>query len=125
VMKLPPDMDRHFLLQVLLAREAMASTGVGDGVAIPHVRNPIVLSVSRPAICLCFPEKPVEFDAIDNQLVHTLFTLVAPSVRIHLHLLSRLALALRDPGFRDALKRQLPRDEILAIARTQTKESNV
>lgn len=123
VMKLPPDMDRRFLLQVLLAREAMASTGVGDGVAIPHVRSPIVLSVNHPAICLCFPEKPVAFDAIDNQLVHTLFTLVAPSVRVHLFLLSRLASALRDPGFKDALKRQLPQNEIIAIVRALTKES--
>jgi len=117
VMKLPPDMDRNFLLQVLLAREAMASTGVGDGIAFPHVRNPIVLLVNQPAICLCFPEKPVDFGAIDNKPVDTLFTLVTPSVQIHLYLLSKLASALRDAGFRDALKRQLSPDKILATVR--------
>lgn len=117
VMKLPPDMDRDFLFQVLLAREAMASTGIGEGVAIPHVRNPIVLSVNHPAICLCFLEKPVEFGAIDNQPVHTLFTLVTPTVRVHLCLLARLAAALLDPGFKAALNRQAPREEILATLR--------
>lgn len=122
VMKLPPDMDRDFLLRVLLAREAMASTGVGEGVAIPHVRNPIVLSVNHPAICLCFLEKPVEFGAIDNQPVHTLFTLVTPTVRVHLYLLSRLASALLDPVFKAALARQAPREEILATVRALKKE---
>lgn len=118
VMKLPPEMDRDFLLQVLLAREAMASTGIGEGVAIPHVRNPIVLSVRHPAICLCFLEKPVEFGAIDNDPVHTLFTLVTPTVKVHLYLLSRLASALLDPRFKAALIRQASREEILNLMRT-------
>lgn len=117
VMKLPPDMDRELLLRVLLARESMASTGVGEGIAIPHVRNPIVLSVNRPAICLCFLEKPVEFDAIDGRPVHTLFTLVSPTVRIHLYLLSRIAQALRTPVFKEVVLRQAAREEILAAAR--------
>lgn len=121
VMKLPPDMDRDFLFRVLLAREAMASTGIGEGVAIPHVRNPIVLSVNHPAICLCFLEKPVEFGAIDNQPVHTLFTLVTPTVRVHLYLLSRLASALLDPAVKAVLNRQAPREEILAAVRAHKK----
>lgn len=124
VMKLPPDMDRDFLFQVLLAREAMASTGIGEGVAIPHVRNPIVLSVNHPAICLCFLEKPVEFGAVDNQPVHTLFTLVTPTVRVHLYLLSRLASALLDPGVKAVLGRQASREEILAAVRALKKEMN-
>lgn len=115
-MKLPPDTDRELLLRVLLARESMASTGIGDGIAIPHVRNPIVLSVNRPAICLCFLERPVEFGAVDDQPVHTLFTLVSPTVRIHLYLLSRLAHALRLPAFKEAVSRQASREEILAAA---------
>lgn len=116
VMKLPPDMDRELLLRVLLARESMASTGIGDGIAIPHVRNPIVLAVNRPAICLCFLERAVEFGAVDDQPVHTLFTLVSPTVRIHLYLLSRIAHALRTPRFKEAVSRQAPREEILAAA---------
>ena len=53
LMKLPREVDRNFLLQVLLAREAIASTAVGDGIAIPHVRNPIVLHVPRPMVAFC------------------------------------------------------------------------
>ena len=117
VMRLPPDVDREFLLRVLMARESMASTGIGDGMAIPHVRNPIVLAVHQPTICLCFLEKPVDFGALDGQPVHTLFTLISPTVRVHLYLLSRLAHVLQQPAFRDVVRRQAPRDEILAALR--------
>jgi nitrogen PTS system EIIA component len=116
-MHLPEEVDREQLLKVLLAREALASTGIGDGIAIPHVRNPIVLHVPRPSITLCFLERPVDFGALDGQPVHCLFTMVSPTVRAHLHLLSRLAFALRDPGFKGAVARQALRDEIFAELR--------
>jgi nitrogen PTS system EIIA component len=116
-MRLPDEVDREFLLRVLLAREAMASTGIGDGIAIPHVRNPIVLHVPKPMVSLCFLERPIEYGAIDGQPVHALFAMVSPTVRAHLHQLSRLSFALRDPGFKDAIRREGSRDEILAEAR--------
>ncbi len=114
-MRLPEEVDREFLFRVLLAREALGSTGVGDGIAIPHVRNPIVLHVSRPTITLCFLEKPVDFGAIDGKPVHALFSLISPTVRAHLHLLSRLAFVLRDPGFKADIQRQASREEILQV----------
>jgi PTS system nitrogen regulatory IIA component len=116
-MHLPEEVDREQLLRFLLAREALASTGVGDGIAIPHVRNPIVLHVPRPTVTLCFLERPVDFGALDGRPVHCLFTMVSPTVRAHLHLLSRLAFALRDPGFKVAVGRQALRDEILSELR--------
>jgi len=112
LMKLPDDVDREFFYQVLLAREALGSTGIGDGIAIPHVRNPIVLHLARPLVTLCFLERPVDFGALDGQPVHTLFTLISPTVRGHLHLLSRLAFALRDPRFSGAVRTQASREEI-------------
>src|SRR5258708_1923576 len=63
----PDEVDREFLFQVLLAREASGSTGIGEGIAIPHARNPVVLHLSRAAICTCFLEQPVEFGAIDGK----------------------------------------------------------
>jgi PTS system nitrogen regulatory IIA component len=116
-MRLPDEVNREQLLAVLAAREALASTGIGDGIAIPHVRNPIVLHVPRPTATLCFLDRPVDFKALDGQPVYCLFTLVSPTVRAHLHLLSRLAFALRDPGVQAVLKRQGIREEILAECR--------
>lgn len=116
-MRLPEEVDRTFLLQVLVAREKLQSTGIGDGIAIPHARNPIVLHVSRPMITLCFLERPVEFGAIDGKPVGVLFSLISPTVRAHLRLLSRLSFALNDPEFKSAIARQALRDEILTAAR--------
>ena len=116
-MRLPEEVDRAFLLRVLLAREALQSTGIGDGIAIPHVRNPIVLHVSRPMITLCFLERPIDFGALDGKPVHVLFSLISPTVRAHLQLLSRLSFALHDAAFKKTVTRQASRDEILNEAR--------
>jgi len=112
-LRLPEEVDREFLFRVLLAREALESTGVGDGIAFPHVRNPIVLHVPRPTVTLFFLERPVDFKAIDGKPVFALFTLISPAVRAHLHLLSRLAYFLRDPGFKKVILRQGSREDIL------------
>jgi PTS system nitrogen regulatory IIA component len=117
MMKLPEEVDREFLYQVLLAREALGSTGIGEGIAIPHVRNPIVLHLSRPMVMLCFLEHPVDFGALDGQPVTALFILISPTVRAHLYLLSRLGFALRDPDFKNAVLRQASREEILEALR--------
>jgi len=114
VLRLPDDVDRAFLYQVLLARESLGSTGIGDGIAIPHVRNPVVLHVSQPTVTLCFLERPIEFGAMDAQPVHTLFTLISPTVRSHLRMLSLLTFALREASLKRILKEQGSRDAILA-----------
>jgi PTS system nitrogen regulatory IIA component len=114
VLPLPPEVDRDFLLTVLEAREAMGSTAVGDGIAIPHVRNPILLHVERPFVALCLLRHPVPFDAIDGQPVHALFVLVSTSVPAHLRILARLGHALRDDALRTLLRSAGPSDAILA-----------
>jgi len=115
-LRLPEEVDREFLLRVLLARETLESTGIGDGIAIPHVRNPVVLHVARPLITLCFLEHAVEFGALDGKPVSIVFSLISPTVRAHLRLLSRLSFALQDPRFKAVLQRQSARDEIFAEA---------
>jgi PTS system nitrogen regulatory IIA component len=116
-LRLPDGVNREFLFEVLMAREALEPTALGDGIAVPHVRNPIVHHVQRPLLTLFFLEQPVEFGALDGLPVHTLFTLISPTVKAHLHLLSRLTFALRDADFKALILRQASRDEILAAAK--------
>jgi PTS system nitrogen regulatory IIA component len=91
--------DRGILLTRLLEREAMASTGVGKGVAIPHPRTPLEQAVPYPTICTFFLKRAVAFQAIDDKPVFILFLLLSPSTKAHLHCLSRLAFCVRDDGF--------------------------
>jgi len=116
-MPLPPSADRKFLLNILLAREALTSTGIGDGIAIPHPRNPIALNACPPQISLCFLEKPIDFNAIDARPVYALFAMVCPAPRVHLHLLSRLSYALHRESFRKAVAGRAPAETILAESR--------
>ncbi|HEX9653865.1 MAG TPA: PTS sugar transporter subunit IIA [bacterium] len=116
-MRLPEEVDREFLLHVMWAREELGSTGIGDGIAIPHVRNPIVLHVSQPSISLCFLDKPIEFQALDGRPVSILFTLLSPSVRAHLQLLAKLSYALRSERLLALLKKPGSREEILGEIR--------
>ncbi len=111
-LRLPEEVDTEFLFRVLLAREMLGSTAIGDGIAIPHVRNPIVLHVTRPSITLCYLERPVDFGALDGKPVSVLFTTISPTVRAHLHLLSRLTFSLRDDQLRGVILRQATREEI-------------
>jgi nitrogen PTS system EIIA component len=115
VLNLPEEVDRGFLYQVLMARETLGSTGIGDGIAIPHVRNPVVLHVSKPSMTLCFLDRPIDFGAIDGQPVSTLFTLISPTVRAHLHILSRLGFVLQNQNFKTALKCQASREDLMEM----------
>jgi PTS system nitrogen regulatory IIA component len=112
LLRLPEEVDREFLLQVLIARESLEPTAVGNGVAIPHLRNPIVLHLSKPMVSLCFLEHPIDFGALDGKPVRVLFTVISPSVRAHLHLQSRIAFALLDKEFETLIQAEAPRDKI-------------
>jgi PTS system nitrogen regulatory IIA component len=117
VLPLPEGTDRQTLLHLFLAREALASTAIGDGIALPHVRGPIVLHVPCPLITLGFLAKPVDFGALDGKPVYVLFSLISPTVHTHLQLLSRLSFALHNAKFKEVVMRQASAAEILAEAR--------
>jgi PTS system nitrogen regulatory IIA component len=112
---LAAEVDREFVLRVLEAREAMGSTGIGGGIAIPHVRNPLVLSSKGAQVTLCLLRVPVPFDAVDGQPVHALFAVVSPSVPVHLRILGKLGFVLRDAALAAALHRRATSEEILHL----------
>lgn len=125
VLALPADVDRDFICRMLLAREQLASTGVGDGIAIPHPRNPILLHVHRPLVSLCFMQEPLDFGALDGKPVFALFTLITANARQHLQLLSRLSFCLRDPALKELLRRRAERGHIEAeIERIESRLSH-
>lgn len=113
-LRLPPETDRDYLEKALIARENLASTGLGQGIAVPHPRNPLPLHLNEPSLSLSFLEQPVDYQALDGQPVSVLFTLLSPTARMQLHLLSRLCFVLRDGGFQAALQQVATRENLFA-----------
>lgn len=97
-----PSLDKNALVKVLLERERLGSTGIGDGVAIPHGKFP---GVSRPSISFGRSRKGLDFDSMDGEPAHLFFLLVAPenSASIHLKALARIAKILKNSAFRKEL----------------------
>jgi PTS system nitrogen regulatory IIA component len=106
--------DRDVLLDRLLEREQLTSTGIGKGVAIPHPRTPIGDDDYPAMVTTCFLESPLEFNAIDDRPVFVLFIILCPSLQQHLHILSRLAFCLRDARFEALLQTRPPAESLLA-----------
>ncbi|OAI53563.1 hypothetical protein AYO44_03995 [Planctomycetaceae bacterium SCGC AG-212-F19] len=116
-MPVPECCDRAFLLEVLVARENAGSTSIGNGIAVPHPRYPIVMPGEQPSLTLCYLETPILYGGGDGAPVHTLFVMLCPTVRHHLQLLARLSAALQDAPFAAAVGQKAPAAAIIAEAR--------
>jgi len=91
------------VLQETLARERLAGTGLGGGVAIPHPRRPRGEWTDAPRVSVVYLDPALDWAAIDGRAVHAAILILSPSTRLHLQLLSRIAFALRSPGFGELL----------------------
>jgi PTS system nitrogen regulatory IIA component len=116
LLPLPDDADRDTLLNILLARHTLGVTPVGDGIAIPHVRTPIILAPTDAVIALSFLTNPLDLHASDGRAIDTLFLLICPTIHMHLAMLAKLACGLKEATFREAVRRRASPDEIVRIA---------
>lgn len=98
----------------VFAREEEGSTGIGEGIAIPHCKSS---SVSAPGLAAMVVPNGVEFDALDEEPVKIIFLIAAPDTEdnIHLDVLSRLSVLLMDEGFTTSLINAKSADEFLSI----------
>lgn len=97
-----PSIDKKTLVKVLLERERLGSTGIGDGVAIPHGK---FYGITQPIISFGRSRKGLDFESMDGEPVFLFFLLVAPenSASIHLKALAKIAKILKNSAFRKAL----------------------
>lgn len=100
--------DKKQLFDRMMEREKLTSTGIGQGIAIPHPRTTVGRADAEPFIGTCFLKNGIDFAAIDGKPVRIMFLLVCPSIKSHLYLLSRLSFCLRDHSFVDFLKTSPP-----------------
>jgi PTS system nitrogen regulatory IIA component len=105
------------ILEILLQREKLGSTGVGNGVAIPHGKLPKLNNVFGLFARL---DRPVDFEALDGQPVDLIFLLLAPedAGADHLKALARVARLLRDPEVARKLRESRDVDALYAVLQT-------
>ena len=109
-----PTVDKQEILNVLLEREELGSTGIGDGIAIPHGKSP---NLSQIISGFGLSKVGIEFDSLDGKPAYLFFLLVAPenSVGIHLKMLARISRMLKNTEFRNKLLNANSQHEIYQI----------
>jgi PTS system nitrogen regulatory IIA component len=106
--------DRELLLKAVLEREELMPTAMGNGIALPHPRNPVTEKETAQFAALAFPENPIDWGALDGKPVTTVILAVSASARMHLATLQRITFFCRDGEFSALLARRAPAEEILA-----------
>ena len=110
--------NKEDLVKVLMGRESLGSTGIGQGVGIPHAKTN---AVKKLVAALGISAEGVNFDALDGEPVHIFFLLVAPedSAGPHLKSLARISRLLKDKYFRESLKQLRDEKAILKLIREE------
>ena len=105
------------LVRALEDREQLHSTGIGDGIALPHARNALVGLVEKPVIVFGRHPQGIPFGAIDNKPSQLFLLLIAPTVTLHLAILARVSRLLRDPKLRQNLLATESPEKVIALFR--------
>ena len=110
--------DSNLLDQRLLDREKQESTGIGNGIAIPHCK---VENLQNVILAIGFSVAGVDFKAIDGRLTHFFFLVVSPSYAsvLHLRTLAALSRLLRSENFLSRLKQRPDKKELIALIKEQ------
>ena len=106
--RLPESLSKDDLFFALLNREELMSTASGNGIAIPHPRMPLISNIKDTSVAIVFPEHPVDFHALDGELVHTLFLILTFTPRWHLEVLSKISSLCQCKNFVSMLRDRRP-----------------
>lgn len=106
--------DKEAYRREVYRREEESTTGIGEGIAIPHGKGPFV---TKPGLAAMVVKNGVDFDSLDKEPVHLIFLIAAPNTEdnIHLDVLSKLSMLLMDEKFADDLKNASSVEEFLQI----------
>jgi mannitol/fructose-specific phosphotransferase system IIA component (Ntr-type) len=113
--------ERQTLLKALHERETLHSTGIGDGIALPHARNALVGLVEHSIIVFGRHAHGIPFGSIDRVPARLFFLIIAPTVTQHLAILARISRLLRDPTLRqNLLAAQTPGQVLTALREAES-----
>jgi nitrogen PTS system EIIA component len=106
------NVDADVISDLLMDRENLQPTALNNGIAIPHTRD-FLLNAHFDVLAVVFPKHPIEYGALDNKPVHTLFFLFASGDKKHLHLLAKTAHLSSQPATLQLLQTKPPKEKLL------------
>ena len=112
--KLPDNLSPELFYKELMERENLMSTGVGNGISIPHARFPLLKDAESERIIVCFPKSKIYINAPDLKPVFVMFVILSGSSKTHLKILSNLAFLFRNAEFRACLEKKPSEEELLS-----------
>ena len=110
------NLDADIISDMLLERESLQSTGLNNGIAIPHTRD-FLLNAHYDIVTVVFPKIPLDYDSLDGKPVNTLFFLFACDDKRHLHLLAKIAHLSSQPETLELLKTKPNKEQLLDYIR--------
>lgn len=113
IVPVPEGITRDALYSALVEREKVLSTAVGNGIALPHARAPILKSIDDQEICVIYLKKPINMFAPDGCSVFVMFLLLTANPQVHLDILSRLVTLFRMPPFYKLLEEKAGKSALL------------
>ncbi|GHV03556.1 PTS mannose transporter subunit IIAB [Spirochaetia bacterium] len=108
---------KETLLRAVLEREALMSTGIGHGLALPHPRNPVISETEKQFVTIAFPESSVDWKSLDGKAVYAVLLIVSASAKQHLRTLSKINFLCRQEGFEALLRNRAPAELIIKAIR--------
>ena len=117
LVKVPEGISSDLIYKALCEREQVLTTAVGNGIALPHTRTPILTNEGSETICVVYLKNPIDMKAIDGRPVSVMFILLAANTQTHLAVLSTLAGLFNNPRFKLALERKTGEEKLAAVIR--------
>lgn len=120
IVPLPEGLTKDALYSALIEREKILSTAVGNGIALPHARAPMLKSTDDQEICVVYLKNPINMGAPDERSVFVMFLLLTANPQMHLDILSRLVMLFRKGPFYKLLEERAGKDKLLEMIKSES-----
>ncbi|MFZ5369164.1 MAG: PTS sugar transporter subunit IIA [Spirochaetota bacterium] len=115
---MPPSLTKEQLKKAIIEREELMPTAVGNGIALPHPRSPLLYDMKDQFITIAFLQKGIDWKALDGQPVQTLILIVSATPKTHLWTLARISFLCQQESFRNLLEQRASKEELIAAIRS-------
>jgi len=110
-----PSDKKEAMLQAVIEREALVSTGMENGIAIPHPRTPMIGENEKPFVAIAYPQQPMEWETPDNKKVHTIFLIISKTPKQHLSALSKINYICQQENFLAHLHARADKNKLITV----------